>query len=118
MRAAEMVRRPDRSGRWGAAAACQRSSSLLDFSRPSLYLSTDHNARENLMTQQTYPRSPKALVGGIAHLGSFIDKVRLRHAELWTFRLFFSNCITFLIPPYSSDLSPFLASLDSRVYHL
>lgn len=27
-----------------------------------------------------YPRSPKALLGGIAHLGRFIDKVRLRHA--------------------------------------
>ncbi|HMU30272.1 MAG TPA: DUF5069 domain-containing protein [Nitrospira sp.] len=32
------------------------------------------------MTQQTYPRSPKVLLGGIAHLGRFIDKVRLRHA--------------------------------------
>lgn len=32
------------------------------------------------MTQQAYPRSPKALIGGIAHLGRFIDKVRLRHA--------------------------------------
>jgi hypothetical protein len=31
------------------------------------------------MTQQTYPRSPKALLGGIAHLGRFIDKIRLRH---------------------------------------
>jgi Domain of unknown function (DUF5069) len=27
-----------------------------------------------------YPRSPKALLGDIAHLGRFIDKVRLRHA--------------------------------------
>lgn len=27
-----------------------------------------------------YPRSPKALIGGIAHLGRFIDKIRLRHA--------------------------------------
>jgi hypothetical protein len=27
-----------------------------------------------------YPRSPKALLGGIAHLGRFIDKIRLRHA--------------------------------------
>ena len=25
-----------------------------------------------------YPRSPKALLGGIAHLGRFIDKIRLR----------------------------------------
>ena len=31
------------------------------------------------MTQQTYPRSPKALLGGIAHLGRFIDKIRLRN---------------------------------------
>ena len=31
------------------------------------------------MTSQTYPRSPKALLGGIAHLGRFIDKIRLRH---------------------------------------
>jgi len=30
------------------------------------------------MTQQAYPRSPKALLGGIAHLGRFIDKIRLR----------------------------------------
>jgi hypothetical protein len=28
---------------------------------------------------QQYPRSPKALLGGIAHLGRFIDKIRLRH---------------------------------------
>jgi hypothetical protein len=27
-----------------------------------------------------YPRSPKILLGGIAHLGRLIDKVRLRHA--------------------------------------
>ena len=26
-----------------------------------------------------YPRSPKSLLGGIAHLGRFIDKIRLRH---------------------------------------
>ena len=32
------------------------------------------------MTTQTYPRTPKALLGGIAHLGRFIDKIRLRHA--------------------------------------
>lgn len=34
------------------------------------------------MTQQTYPRSPKALLCGIAHLGRFIDKIRLRHAGM------------------------------------
>lgn len=33
------------------------------------------------MTQQTYPRSPKALLGGIAHLGRFIDKIKLRKRE-------------------------------------
>ena len=31
------------------------------------------------MLNQQYPRSPKALLGGIAHLGRFIDKIRLRH---------------------------------------
>jgi hypothetical protein len=31
------------------------------------------------MAQQPYPRSPKVLLGGIAHLGRFIDKIRLRH---------------------------------------
>ena len=31
------------------------------------------------MTIQQYPRSPKPLLGGIAHLGRFIDKIRLRH---------------------------------------
>ena len=32
------------------------------------------------MSDQQCPRSPKVLLGGIAHLGRFIDKVRLRHA--------------------------------------
>jgi len=32
------------------------------------------------MSQQQYPRSPKALLGGIAHLGRFIDKIKLRNA--------------------------------------
>lgn len=31
------------------------------------------------MTRQNFPRSPKALLGGIAHLGRFIDKIRLRN---------------------------------------
>jgi hypothetical protein len=31
------------------------------------------------MTSPAYPRSPKSLLGGIAHLGRFIDKIRLRH---------------------------------------
>ena len=32
------------------------------------------------MRTQEYPRSPKAFLGGIAHLGRFIDKIRLRNA--------------------------------------
>jgi hypothetical protein len=32
------------------------------------------------MTGQQYPRSPKVLLGGIAHLRRFIDKIRLRNA--------------------------------------
>jgi len=32
------------------------------------------------MTEHTYPRSSKALLGDIAHLGRFIDKIRLRNA--------------------------------------
>ena len=32
------------------------------------------------MINQSYPRSPKVLLGGIAHLGRFIDKNRLRNA--------------------------------------
>ena len=33
------------------------------------------------MIAQTYPRSPKILLGGMAHLARFIDKIRLRHAR-------------------------------------
>jgi len=32
------------------------------------------------MNSLRYPRSPKVLLGGIAHLGRFIDKIRLRNA--------------------------------------
>ena len=32
------------------------------------------------MTLSRYPRSPKLLLGGIAHLARFIDKIRLRNA--------------------------------------
>jgi|SRR5688572_11388671 hypothetical protein len=32
------------------------------------------------MSQDAYPRSPKALLGGFAHLRRFIDKIRLRNA--------------------------------------
>ncbi|MGH7166127.1 MAG: DUF5069 domain-containing protein [Nitrospiraceae bacterium] len=32
------------------------------------------------MSTQQCPRSPKVLLGGIAHLARFLDKIRLRHA--------------------------------------
>jgi len=34
------------------------------------------------VTQSPYPRSPKVLLGGIAHLARFIDKIRLRNRGL------------------------------------
>ena len=34
------------------------------------------------MVTQKYPRSPKVLLGGMAHLARFIDKIRMRHAGL------------------------------------
>ncbi|TLY21762.1 MAG: DUF5069 domain-containing protein, partial [Nitrospirae bacterium] len=34
------------------------------------------------MIAQKYPRSPKVLLGGMAHLARFIDKIRMRHAGL------------------------------------
>ena len=34
------------------------------------------------LANQQYPRSPKVLLGGIAHLARFIDKIRMRHAGL------------------------------------
>ncbi len=34
------------------------------------------------MTNHPYPRSPKMLLGGIAHLPRFIDKIRMRNAGL------------------------------------
>lgn len=34
------------------------------------------------MITQKYPRSPKVLLGGMAHLVRFIDKIRMRHAGL------------------------------------
>jgi hypothetical protein len=33
------------------------------------------------MTHQPYPRSPNVLLGGVAHLARFIDKIRLRNAR-------------------------------------
>ncbi len=39
---------------------------------------------------QYHPRSPKDLLGGIAHLGRFIDKIRLRYAG----KIQDYNCLT------------------------
>jgi uncharacterized protein DUF5069 len=34
------------------------------------------------MITEKYPRSPKVLLGGMAHLARFIDKIHMRHAGL------------------------------------
>lgn len=34
------------------------------------------------MIAKNYPRSPKVLLGGMAHMARFIDKIRLRHAGI------------------------------------
>ena len=52
---------------WGAAAAG---------------LKVKQDIRPEKAEMMKYPRSPKALVGGIAHLGRFIDKIRLRNAKI------------------------------------
>ncbi|MBA5870649.1 MAG: DUF5069 domain-containing protein [Nitrospira sp. CR2.1] len=39
-----------------------------------------HNRYPETVEMMTYPRSPKILLGGIAHLARLIDKIRLRHA--------------------------------------
>ncbi|MBP6264737.1 MAG: DUF5069 domain-containing protein [Nitrospira sp.] len=44
-------------------------------------------------------RSPKVLLGGIAHLGWFIDKVRLRHAG----KIPDYNCIMVGVDTYLID---------------
>jgi hypothetical protein len=50
----------------------------LDLSGQGLKIKQDNRPEKAEMMK--YPRSPKALLGGIAHLGRFIDKIRLRHA--------------------------------------
>src|SRR2546423_8830524 len=52
------------------------------------------------MEQAIYPRSPNALLGGIAHLGRLIDKIRLRHAG----RLQDYNYLTVGFDKYLLDL--------------
>jgi len=48
---------------------------------------------------QQYPRSPKVLLGGMAHLARFIDKIRMRHAGL----IQDYNCITVGFDKYLLD---------------
>jgi hypothetical protein len=48
------------------------------FCGQGLKVKQDNRPEKAEMTK--YPRSPKALLGGIAHLGRFIDKIRLRNA--------------------------------------
>jgi hypothetical protein len=43
-------------------------------------LKISQDSRPKKAEMMKYPRSPKSLLGGIAHLGRFIDKVRLRNA--------------------------------------
>jgi hypothetical protein len=50
----------------------------LGFAGQGLKVKQDNRPEKAEMMK--YPRSPKALLGGIAHLGRFIDKIRLRHA--------------------------------------
>lgn len=57
-----------------------------------------------------YPRSPKALLGGIAHLGRFIDKIRLRHAG----RIQDYNYITVGFDKYLIDF----LGIDAKAFEL
>jgi hypothetical protein len=49
----------------------------LGLAGQGLKVKQDNHPEKAEMTK--YPRSPKALLGGMAHLGRFIDKIRLRH---------------------------------------
>jgi hypothetical protein len=40
----------------------------------------DSRVEETSLSASRYPRSPKLLLGGMAHLGRLIDKIRLHHA--------------------------------------
>jgi hypothetical protein len=49
----------------------------LGFAGQDLKVKQDNRPEKAEMIK--YPRSPKAFLGGIAHLGRFIDKIRLRN---------------------------------------
>ena len=58
--------------------ASETQAWLLGFAGQGLKVKQDNRPEKAEMMK--YPRSPKALLGGIAHLGRFIDKIRMRHA--------------------------------------
>ena len=58
--------------------ASETQAWLLGLAGQGLKVKQDNRPEKAEMMK--YPRSPKALLGGIAHLGRFIDKIRLRHA--------------------------------------
>ncbi len=57
--------------------ASETQTWLLGLAGPGLKVRQDNRTEKAEMMK--YPRSPKALLGGIAHLGRFIDKIRLRN---------------------------------------
>ncbi|MGH7231449.1 MAG: DUF309 domain-containing protein [Nitrospiraceae bacterium] len=51
-----------------------------DYALADGFLSYRCSERMQSMIMQQYPRSPQILLGGMAHLARFIDKIRLRNA--------------------------------------
>ena len=60
------------------------------------------------MISQHLPRSPRALLGGIAHLGRFIDKIRLRNAGL-------IQDYNYITVGFDKSLADFLA-IDAKAF--
>ena len=58
--------------------ASETQAWLLGLPGQGLKIKQDNRPEKAKMMK--YPRSPKVLLGGIAHLGRFVDKIRLRHA--------------------------------------
>src|SRR3989475_6296733 len=59
-----------------------RASKSLRFARAPARRHPPEKLERRVTTMQQYPRSPKVLLGGMAHLARFIDKIRMRHAGL------------------------------------
>ena len=66
------------SNLYSSRHASETQAWLLGLAGQRLKVKQDNRPEKAEMMK--YPRSPKALLGGIAHLGRFIDKIRLRHA--------------------------------------